>query len=396
MNDVLDVIRQRPEIALFLALALGHLLGKLQIKQFALGSITGVLLAGVLIGQLHIPLSPQLESIFLKLFLFAIGYSAGPRFIESMKGDGIAMVLFASVQCILSIACVYALAHFLGFDAGKAAGLLSGSQTASAALGTAAEAVQQLAIPLSEKTAMAHAIPVAYAVTYLFGTIGSAWILVWLGPRLLRIDLKAACREYEARHGGAAPDSTALTPDAHSDVTNLLVLGLCMGLGGLLGSITLHMGSAPVSISPSGGILLSGLLYGWYTSRRRTSRPIPRAALWLLDNLGLGLFIAAVGINAGPDFVSGLKQAGPALFFAGVIATTLPLLAGLFIGRYIFKFDPVINIGACAGAQGTPAALRMIEETTGSRAILAGYVVTYPVATILLTISGLVIVAWMS
>ena len=92
MNWLIDTLRTNPEIAIFLALALGFLVGGVKIGKFSLGNVTGVLLAGVLIGQLNIAISPNVKSVFFLMFLFAVGYSVGPQFFRGLKSDGLPQV----------------------------------------------------------------------------------------------------------------------------------------------------------------------------------------------------------------------------------------------------------------------------------------------------------------
>jgi putative transport protein len=115
-----------------------------------------------------------------------------------------------------------------------------------------------------------------------------------------------------------------------------------------------------------------------------------------MNSLGLNAFIAAVGITAGPGFVIGLQQSGVSLFIAGIIATTVPLLIGVILGHYVFKFHPAITLGAVAGARTTTAALGLIQDAAKSKTPALGYTVPYAVGNTLLIISGLIIVLIMS
>ena len=101
---------------------------------------------------------------------------------------------------------------------------------------------------------------------------------------------------------------------------------------------------------------------------------------------------AVVGISAGPSFVQGLKEVGPMLFIIGALATSLPLLLGLILARYVFKFHPALSLGCTAGARTTTAALGAIQEAVGSETPSLGYTVTYAVGNTLLIIWGVVIV----
>lgn len=197
-----NCLRTYPEIAIFLALAIGFYVGGLKFGKFSLGSVTGVLLAGVLIGQLNITISPNVKSVFFLMFLFAVGYSVGPQFFRGLKSDGLPQVLFAVLLCVACLISAFIAAKLAGYDAGQAAGLLSGACTISAVLGVAGDTINQLGLPDDKAHALIAAMPVAYAVTYLYGTAGSAWFLASIGPKLLRVDLAKECADYEAKMGG--------------------------------------------------------------------------------------------------------------------------------------------------------------------------------------------------
>jgi len=565
-----ETLRIYPEIAIFLTLGLGFWLGKLKIGSFSLGVVTCTLLAGVLVGQLEISISGNVKSTFFLMFLFAVGYGVGPQFFQGLKGDGIQQALFSVVQCVAVLVTAVVVGKFLGYDAGATAGLLSGSSTISAVLGVATDSINQLGITAAEKKAMLDGMPVAYAVTYLFGTAGSAWILASLGPKILRVDIVAECRKYEEEMGGAlsashdrlsgytqfvlrayrltdpawvgrtvrdfegsfgyaVPGSTRprlvierlrqdgriveATPDivlakdavmaiagrreyvlevadrlgpesddqelldlellildvvvtnkaltgrtltdlikddlqthgrgvflrkiiragvampvtanftlqrgdtltlvgSRADVeraapfigyadrvteeTDMVVMGIGIVIGALIGALTFNLGGVPLSLSTSGGALIAGLVCGWLRSVNRTFGRIPAPALWVFNNIGLNAFIAVVGISAGPAFFAGLQAQGLQLFVAGIVVTTVPLVIGLLVAKYVFRMKAPIALGACAGARTTTAALGAIEAAAKSNVPALGYTVTYAVGNLLLTTWGVVVVLLMT
>lgn len=566
MEWIIKTLQSTPELVIFLTLAIGVALGQVKIKGFGLGTVTSVLLVGVLVGQLDIEISPVVKSTFFLLFLFAIGYSVGPQFVQGLKKDGLPQILFAAIVCVFCLLFAYVGALVCGFDAGQAAGLFAGANTISGAIGVATDTIGNLSIDAADKTKMINEIPVAYAVTYIFGTAGTAWFLASMGPKILRVDIVKASREYEQQHGGMISDSdpamedaydgttfrafraesaffskprtveelekelvtegwpvyverirtadgqiisdpaltqlihkgdsivlngpldTLLEDEAHvgpevgdtellgfrvealkvlvsnkkacghtldkmrtmrqrhgvvirrvrrgnsdmpllknlklqrgdiveiegrkadvdrvaawmgyperpSNVTDMLYLAAGIFLGGIIGSLTVHAGSIPISLSASGGVLIMGIVFGWLRGRRPSMGYIPEPAIWLMNNLGLNVFIAVVGITAGPDFIAGLKDAGVALFIAGIFVSLLPMLCGLLLGKYAFKFHPAINLGANAGARTTTAALGAIEEKAQSKVPALAYTTTYAVGNTLLIIWGMVMVLLMS
>lgn len=568
MEWIGHILRDNPSLAVFLTLGIGFFIGQLKYKSFSLGTVTSVLLVGVLVGQFDIPVPGPLKDVFFLLFLFSIGYSVGPQFFRALKGDGIKQVLFAVVVCGLCLLSVWGVALCMGYNIGEAVGLLAGSQTMSAVIGVGTDTINSLGVSEAEKQQWISIIPVCYAVTYVFGTIGSAYILANLGPWLLgglkKVKAETAELEKKMNYGTSntdpnyikamrpvvfraykVTDSFFATPrtieeiddyfrqkgktiyverlrsgDTVTDVapgsdlkitlgdeivvsgrrefvvgdeswigpevfdsdlvdfmaeeleitvaskefdsmtvdelrrqkfmygvsiksisrsgvnvpvlaqvkigrgdvvtvvglgrevdevarrlgyadrrttkTDLVFVGLGIFIGGLIGSLAIHIGEIPISLNVSGGALIAGLVLGWLRSKHPTFGRLPRSSVWLMDNLGLNMFIAVVGISSGPSFVTGLKEVGPVLFLMGVVATTLPLVLGMIIGHRIFKFPAAINLGCCAGSRTTTASLGAVQDAIGSSLPAMGYTVTYAIGNTLLILWGVVIVLLMS
>src|SRR5512133_2420328 len=196
-------LKTYPEIAIFLALALGYYFGKFTYKGIGLGAVTATLIAAVVIGQIGITISQPLKAFSFLMFLFAVGYAVGPQFVRGIASSGLPQAIFSVVQCVFSLGACVLVAKFAGYDLGYSAGLYSGSQTISAAMGLSTDAINRLGLPADQAKKLLDSMPIAYAVTYMFGTVGSAIVIAILGPILLRIDLLKACREYEEQQGGA-------------------------------------------------------------------------------------------------------------------------------------------------------------------------------------------------
>jgi putative transport protein len=204
MDFFVQALRGNPELAIFLALAIGFLIGRVKFGSFSLGIVVGTLLAGVLIGQLDIKVPAIVKTIFFDLFLFTTGYKVGPQFFRGLKGDALPQVALTFVLCVACLLTAFGFAKLLGYDTGTAAGLLAGAFSESTVIGTAGEAIQHLAIPDAEKTALLNNIPVAYAVTYLVGTASLVWFLPTIGPKLMRINLREEGARRQAEIAGAA------------------------------------------------------------------------------------------------------------------------------------------------------------------------------------------------
>src|SRR3989441_430681 len=459
-----QTLRSYPEIALFLSLGIGYYVGKFTFKGIGLGAVTATLLAAVVIGQLGITISPNVKSTFFLIFLFAVGYGVGPQFVRGVARDGLPQAIFSAVLCVFCLGIPVVVAKLAGYDLGYAAGLYAGSQTISASMGLATDAINRLGLPPEQAKGLLDAIPVAYAVSYIFGTVGSAIVIALVGPALLRINLPAACKDYEEKEGGVkelggsgsawhrwevrafalqpnsrveglrASEAEALVPDARvfilrirrdgkieeasadtvlrkGDVAALVgardVLLKLIGAGAKeaegpellsvpVGALVLKIGGVPLTLSTAGGALIAGLVFGWLRSVRPSFGRIPSSTVWFMNSVGLNMFIAVVGLTAGPGFVKGLQTQGIGLFLWGAVATTVPLIIGMYLGKYVFRFHDALLLGICSGARTTTASLGLVCDRAQSQVPALGYTVTYAVGNTLLTIWGMVIIMLLS
>ncbi|MBD5200958.1 MAG: aspartate-alanine antiporter [Bacteroidales bacterium] len=560
LDWLVQTFRQNQEIPIFLTLGIGFWLGNLKFKSFSLGPVTATLIIGVLIGQMDIQISPTVKSLAFMLFLFAIGYSVGPQFFRSLKGEGLKQIMFALVECVMCIGVVVLVCRIMHFDKGVAAGLYAGSQTVSAVIGVGSDTIKASTTDSDAIDRMIHIIPACYAVTYVFGTIGSAWIIANLGPILLgglkkvkeetrRLEeemdagdftpeegtivanrvisyrafraetpffdktrtiseiesylRKKNIREFVVRvringeimdpsptlrihkgdtivlsgrrstivgntdwvgpevidhelltfssenlavtvsrsgangmtigalraksymHGvmiskvlrndiplpvsrslrlesgdvltlvGLPEEVANAVPEiGYSDratkESDIVFIGLGIAIGCLIGAIVVYCKGIPLSLSTSGGAILAGLVMGWLRSRKPTFGHIPSSVVWFMDNAGLNLFIAVVGIAAGPSFITGLQEVGVSIFFLGILCTFLPLFISIYIGNKLFRFPAAITLGCVAGSRNAVAALGAIQDSLDSTLPMMGYTVTYAVGSVSMIIGGLI------
>ena len=549
-----------PALCLFLSILLGGLIGRVHVKGVGFGSVVGTLLAGMCVGILAEPELPDLlRWVFFYLFLFAIGYSVGPQFFGSLKKAALPQIVVTLAVAVSGVAAVIAVSAVFRFNEGLAVGLLSGGMTQSAALGTGLSAINELRIPDAAKSALMADAPLADAITYGFGDLGLILFLTWLGPKIMRADLKRDAKAFEQRLSGgqdAAPlfsaahyslrayriesaeaagwnlaaledrfaaerlsvnrvqrdgellplDPTlglkpgdrvvvsarrgaflraerdigpeiddpellsvpikslavvvtradvngttlgALARDAQAhgvyveslqrsgqslprepwtvlqrgdilriigapdhveraarhigyverdpsatDIT-FLVGGICAGI--LLGLLKLDAGGVILGLGMSGSILVIGLLAGWARSRYPVLGTIPEPAQRLLMDVGLIVFIAVIGLHAGPHAVDAYRKSGGSFFasilVAGMIVTIVPLAVGLVVARYWLGMSPLMSLGSLAGAQTCMPGLNALREVSGSSVVSLAYTVPYAVGNILLTVAGPVVVA---
>jgi len=166
---------------------------------------------------------------------------------------------------------------------------------------------------------------------------------------------------------------------------DIAFLAGAMFLGMFAGMLKLMVGGIPITLGMGGGVLVLGLLAGWLHSRVPRIGAIPAASVWLLQHLGLALFIAIVGISSSAGFVIGLKEKGFQLFLAGVVVSLVPTVLGLLLGRFVFKFHPVITLGATCGARTEAAALGVVQDALKSQTPALSFSVPFAVANVVLT-----------
>ena len=549
-------LQQRPELAVFLALLLGYLVGPLSVKSFHLGNVTATLLAGVLVGQLNVPVGGPLEAFSFMLFLFAVGYKVGPQFFAGLSKDGVAQIFFAVFSCLAGLGITAAFALIVHFNVGQAAGLLAGALTQSAAIGTASDAIGRLGLDPTVTKTFQTEVAVGYAVTYVIATFVAVLVCSRLVPWLFRFDLAEECVKLAAEMGlkpelppgvfsanlpnsvralradanGMAGKSvgeiesafaqrkhrvfiaairrgTAISSAIPSDlvaqgdvvalagpseaiiseaagaevhdpelldiplqqlevvVTNKEAIGLTVEelmtgrgrgvvlkkitrtsveipalprtviergdtlqiagfhdsveraakalgyplrpsptadvvfislaivIGGLFGMLSVTIGGIPVGLGASGGALVAGLVGGYLRGRSPTFGNISPGAQWVFDSFALTVFIAVVGIKAGPSFIGGVAAAGIPLVAGGILVPLIALLLAACFGKFVLRLNNVVLCGALAGADTTTAALGAVQDAAKSNLVTLGYTITYAVGNILLTVWGTVIVA---
>jgi putative transport protein len=182
-----------------------------------------------------------------------------------------------------------------------------------------------------------------------------------------------------------------------TDVTDFVALGLAIFIGALIGAaLSLTVGGVIISVGTSVGVLLAGIITGYLRSRRPLFGRIPDEAIQFMKSFGLAGFVAMAGIAAGPHFVTAVKESGVSLLIGGAIVTLVPMVVGLWFGLKVLKLNPLLLLGALSGAQTFTAALAAVQDKSKSPVAVIGYSGAYPVAQIVLTLWGTVIVLLMS
>lgn len=560
MDWLAPYFEKNAEVAVFLAIGLGYWIGSWKVRGVGIGPVTGALLAGVLIGSFFkVPVSDTAKSLLFLLFMYGIGYSAGPGFVRGVREGGWRWVVLGAFLPVVGLLTAFVMARLLRLEVGYAAGMMSGGLTESPVIGTASEAIRSLPLADDEKNRLITQIPVADALCYLFGTVGLILFCSHVAPWLLRIDLQQEARKLEAemglereakgvssawhmfelrayelvpegpavgrtvaqvesavaddrifiermrRDGVIVPVQGALVlkpgdvvgaighheallrvlgerrrevfdrelldvPSATFDVvltnprlsgrtledlartedqfrgvflkslrrdgeaipigrgtrifrgdlltlhglepavrrvaaalgdvlqhrgTDYVALGLAICIGALLGLVlAFHVGDVRVAMGSSVATLLLGLAMGWRNSVRPNFAILAPDAIDLMKSVGLAGFVAMIGLKAGPIFLQALRDVGLPVFLGGVVVTLVPLITTLLFGRYVLRLNPLLLLGALAGAQTMTAGLAAVQERSGSPVAVIGYSSTVAFGHVLISIGGTALV-WM-
>ena len=558
MQALLTWLAANPYILLFAVVAGAVLLGKVTVKGYGFGMVASAIIVGAGIAAwastygVKMGLDNFTKSMFYYLFMYGVGLRVGPSFINSLKGDGLKFTVLAVFCSILGLLGAVFFVKLWDLPAGAAGGILAGSMTMSAAIGSAEEAVRQGVFPLKDGQTfetVSGMIALSYGLTYIWGTVGIILICKYL-PRWWGIDAKAAAKKYEAEFGvpnvddaqltgyrpGAlraykltnpetvsmtvrrfldkhpeykianvrrgtenlgAPDDLVLAagdvvvlggrldamtakmgligPEVADDkalnvpldqaevlvtekamegrdlaslrnesfagqvglqkierggvsipvglnlklqrydvvfvvglksavekfasmagriarpstATDLLTLSLGMILGFLIGAISFPLAGSKVGLGNAGGLLVSGVIVSSMVSRLRFFGNTPNAARNILEDLGLVVFIAIVGVNAGAGLISQLTgTVALYIFLAGFIVTTIPPILVWAIGYHLMKINPAVLMGGVAGARSHSGPAREAAKEIDSSVPWIGFPVGYAVSGVLLTVFG--------
>jgi putative transport protein len=545
-NSLHEFLLQQPVLVFFLVLGLGYMIGNIRFFAISLGSVGGVLIAGLVFGHFGYTMYPGMQSMGFALFIFCVGYQAGPQFFDVLLTSGLKYLSLALVVAVTGFGLAVGLASALGFAPGMAAGLMGGALTTTPTLAAAQDAVRSGLVTAPEgftNEEVLTNIGAGYALTYLFGLIGLI-LVIRLLPRILGIDLPAeAAKLRGGRDPEAGPDLSRITrrtyrvtnvedidktilelerespgeiifaglrrdgeevtidnetrlavgdevlvigqidrllTRAHlraqeiSDAAGLSVpmttfkvvvsnpsvigrplqdveiserlnvlplavyrqrtelplslemelhrgdvitfygpefaidslvrhvghveravddtdlftfaLGIAAGIG--LGTLSINIGAVSIGLGMAGGLLITGLVIGFLRSIWPIFGRVPSAARWVLMELGLLLFMAGVGLNAGGGIVEIIQNSGLKLLGAGVVVTLVPTLIGYFFSRKILQLNPAEALGGVTGSMTSGAALSVVCDAAKSNVPALGYTGAYAFANVILTLAG--------
>lgn len=373
--------------------AIGYMIGGISIKGISLGS-AGVLLAALLYGVLvvYVPsfelggktielISDSLVSGFgviknigTALFVTAVGYIAGPKFFRTMNRKSLAYIVMGIAVIGTGAAAALAIVYIGKVDPAMVVGLLAGGLTSTPGLSAATEGVSD---------AQQAAASAGYAISYIYGVLGVV-LFVQLMPRIMRVDIAKERETFVAAGQVAIPEPKGKL--FKFDSMDFFPFFLAVAVGVMIGAVEIP--GIGFSLGTSGGTLLSGLLFGHFAHIGPVDLRVDKNNLKVFRELGLVIFLIGAGVPGGMKFMSNLKLS---YFLYGVILTTLPMIVGFILAKYVFKLSIFNNLGSITGGMTSTPALGALINTAGTDDVAAAYASTYPVALVAIVLAAKII-----
>lgn len=374
---------------IFAIATIGYLVGSVSIKGISLGT-AGVLLAALAYGILahYVPnftmgsktiylFSDSIKANFslvsnlgTAMFVTAVGLIAGPKFFRTFNKKSLSYILLGVIIIGVGAATTYAFTLIdKGLSPSMAVGLMTGALTSTPGLSSAKEVAADEA-----------ALTAGYGIAYLFGVLGVV-LFVQIIPRLLKVNIK------EEREHFVAANKVEIKP-IKAKLHSLEPLGFfpfvfAITMGCIIGSIKIP--GINFSLGTSGGTLVAGLIVGHFGHVGPIDCRISKDTLDFLRELGLVLFLIGAGVPGGVNFVTNVKLS---YFLYGAVLTTVPMVVGFILAKYVFKLSIFNNLGSITGGMTSTPALGALIATAGTGDVASAYAATYPIALVMVVLAS--------
>ena len=390
----------------FLIIALGYLLGGIDIKGVTLGT-AGVFLVAILFGFLctlvpeNVPLlnafaiketsntivkylSSPLQNMGLIMFVGAVGFIAGPNFFKDLAKNFKTYIVLG-VVIILAGTLVAVICTLLTPEYGPEfwAGVLSGALTSTPGFSAAVDAADP---------SLKSVITLGHALAYPFGVVGVV-LFVQVLPKLLKVDMN---KERELLKIGANEEVRDYSKYYKCEPFGFMPFGLAIICGLLLGSITIPLSASGYSgpcfsLGTTGGVLIMCLVFGHMGHIGKISLEVTEATKKVIREFGLALFLLGAGFEGGVELVEQINAYGGAIvawgFIGGALMTIAPMFAGLFLARKVMKLPLLNGLGSITGGMTSTPALGTLIHVSKTEDVASAYASTYPIALVLVVLA---------
>ena len=381
---------------IFIVAGLGYLLGRVTIKGVSLGT-AGVFIIALLFGALvfsvdgsdlvttkfgaEVALAKNsfkiIENLGLILFVTSVGFIAGPNFFSNLKKNFTSYALLSLIIIILGgLTTVFCIKVF-GCDTAMAVGLLSGALTSTPAFSAAKDTIRSVYANDAELIAKYEDIvTVGHGIAYLFGVVGVV-LFVQIVPKMLKANLDEERKKIASVDTGAKKNEGKKLFDI--DGFGLAAFAIAVVLGMFIGGIKIPMGSSTFSLGTTGGCLLASLVVAHFGHFGSLNMKPEKRMLEIFREFGLMAFLIGAGIPGGASFI---KFFQPEYFLYGILMTTVPMIVGFIIAKYVIKLPLFNNLGGITGGMTSTPALGTLINVAKTDDVASAYAAAYPVALI--------------
>lgn len=373
---------------------IGYLIGAIKIKGIELGT-AGVLLFALIWGVI-INFIPSFKiddkeiilwsskikgnfsivsSIGTALFVTAVGLIAGPKFFRSFNKNTLSYIVIGFVVILLGgLTAVLFILLDKNMSSSMAAGLLTGGLTSTPGFSAGKEVV----------TAIEEDVTAGYGIAYTFGVLGVV-LFVQIMPKILKVNMEEEVAHFQAANQIQIPQPKGKLVAV--DPFGFFAFFLAVSLGGLIGSIKIP--GINFSLGNSGGCLIGGLIVGHFAHLGNIDCRLKKETLNFMRELGLVLFLIGAGVPGGVNFITKFRWT---YFIYGAVMTTVPMVVGYIIARYVFKLSILNNLGSITGGMTSTPALGTLIATAGTDEVSAAYAATYPFALVSVVLVAKIII----
>ena len=374
---------------IFTIATIGYLIGGIKVKGISLGT-AGVLVVALIYGvfinyvpsfnfygkpitlyntETIKPLFNLISNIGTALFVTAVGLIAGPKFFRTFNKSSISYIVIGFVVILVGTLTALIIIWTTGSDPDLIVGLMTGALTSTPGLAAAKEVAKDM-----------DAVVAGYGIAYLYGVLGVV-LFVQLMPRILKIDIDKEAAKFKA------VDSVSVKNTGKKyiqlDDFGFFPFFLAITLGVIIGSIKIP--GINFSLGTSGGALVAGLIIAHFGHVGKIDCSVPKGTLNSLRELGLVLFLIGAGVPGGINFVSHVRIS---YFIYGILLTTIPMIVGYIIARYVFKLSIFNNLGSITGGMTSTPALGTLISVAKTDGVAGAYAATYPIALVTVVIAA--------
>ncbi len=359
-------------LSLFAIGGLGYLISAIHFHGFSFGSVA-IFIVALLFGHLGFSFPHELQTFGLILFMAAVGYSAGPGFLTSLRKSGLRYLVICLSTALTGSVIAFFVIRFGRIEAPLAIGIMTGAFTTSPGFAATKEAAGDASAYVAAGYGMAY--PIGITMKILF---------MQLFPRILHVDM-AEERKLVMSENHDIPESRKQDNLFKIDRLGLFPFSLAAVSGVLLGALTIPLpGGGSFSLGSTGGVLITSLILASFGRIGKISLEVDKSLIAPSKEIGLLLFFTGAGTEGGRNLARAFGEYGFAPLLYAFIFVLLPLLTGYLLFSKILRMPLLNGLAAMTASMTCTPSLAVLMQVAGTDSIATVYATTYPIALIVI------------